>query len=272
MKIKAAIIQLNAGPVIEDNLRAAEALIRAAAKDGATLIATPENTCRMRAKIEDKLATSHLEKDHPAVPFFAKLANELKVTLIIGSISSIKAEEGRLANRSFLFTKGGQMVATYDKIHMFDVDLPNGDRYRESDTNRPGDQAVLAEADGLKIGLTVCYDVRFPDLYRTLAKQGAQILSIPAAFTVPTGQAHWEVLLRARAIENGAFVLAPAQVGTHEGGRATYGHSMIIAPWGEILAEIEDDGPGFACADLDLDQVDKARTAIPALKHDRQIS
>jgi deaminated glutathione amidase len=271
MKIKAAVIQLSVGPVIEDNLRAAEALIRAAAKDGATLIATPENTCCMRAKPEDKIAVSYLEKDHPAIPLFAKLAAELKVTLIIGSLSSIKAQEGRLANRSFLFTKDGQMVATYDKIHMFDVDLPNGDKYRESDTYRSGDQAVLAEADGLKIGMTVCYDLRFPHLYRGLAKQGAQILSIPAAFTVPTGQAHWEVLLRARAIENGAFVLAPAQMGVHEGGRATYGHSMIIAPWGEILAEIQGDGPGFATAELDLDLVDKARTSVPSLKNDRQI-
>lgn len=272
MIVKAAVIQLNAGPVIEDNLRAAEALIRAAAKQGATLIATPENTCRMRAKVEDKLATSFMEEDHPAVPFFAKLAKELKVTLVIGSLSSIKAEEGRLANRSFLFAKDGQVVATYDKIHMFDVDLPNGDKYRESDTNRPGDRAVLAQADGLKIGLSVCYDVRFPHLFRTLAKQGAEILSIPAAFTVPTGQAHWEILLRARAIENGAFVLAAAQTGVHEGGRATWGHSMIIAPWGEVLAQVQGDGPGFACADLDLELVDKARTSIPALTHDRPIN
>lgn len=269
--IKAAIVQLNAGPVIEDNLRAAEALIRAAAKDGATLIATPENTCRMRAKVEDKLATSFKAEDHPAIPFFAKLAKDLRVTLIVGSISSIRAEEGKLANRSFVFTKDGNVAATYDKIHMFDVDLPNGDKYRESDTNRPGDQAVLAEADGVKIGLSVCYDVRFAHLYRALAKKGAQILSIPAAFTVPTGQAHWEILLRARAIENGAFVIAAAQTGTHEGGRATYGHSMIVAPWGEILAEIQGDKAGYACAELDLNLVDKARTAIPALTHDRDI-
>lgn len=269
--IKAAIVQLNAGPVIEDNLRAAEALIRAAAKEGATLIATPENTCRMRAKVEDKLATSYPAEEHPAIPFFAKLAKELGVTLIVGSISSIKAEEGKLANRSFVFTKDGNVAATYDKIHMFDVDLPNGDRYRESDTNRPGDCAVLADVDGVKIGLSVCYDVRFAHLYRALAKKGVQILSIPAAFTVPTGQAHWEILLRARAIENGAFVIASAQTGTHEGGRATYGHSMIIAPWGEILAEIQGDKSGYACADLDLALVDQARTSIPALTHDRDI-
>lgn len=269
--IKAAIVQLNAGPVIEDNLRAVEALIRAAAKEGATLIATPENTCRMRARVEDKLQSSFTAEEHPAIPFFAKLAKDLGVMLIIGSISSIRAEEDKLANRSFVFEKDGSIAATYDKIHMFDVDLPNGDKYRESDTNRPGDTAVLADVDGLKIGLSVCYDVRFAHLYRALAQKGAQILSIPAAFTVPTGQAHWEVLLRARAIENGAFVIAAAQAGTHEGGRATYGHSMIVAPWGEIIAEIQGDKAGYACAELDLGLVDKARTAIPALQHDRDI-
>ncbi|PZQ43672.1 MAG: amidohydrolase [Micavibrio aeruginosavorus] len=271
MTIKAAVIQLNAGPVIEDNLRAAEALIRAAAKDGATLIATPENTCRMRAKIEDKIAASYEEKEHPAIPFFSNLAKELKITLMVGSISSIRVGEGVLANRCFVFAPDGGIAAKYDKIHMFDVDLPNGDQYRESATNRPGSEAVLADVAGLKIGLSVCYDLRFPHLYRALAKEGAQILSIPAAFTVPTGQAHWEVLLRARAIENGAFVIAPAQVGAHEGGRATYGHSMIIAPWGEIIAQIQGDSVGYVCAQLDLSLVDKARTAVPALKHDRAI-
>jgi len=272
VKIKAAVIQLNAKPVIEDNLREAEGLIRAAAKDGATLIATPENTCRMRAKPEDKMATSHEQDKHPAVPFFANLAKELGVTIIVGSISSIQVGGGKLANRSFLFRKDGSVAATYDKIFMFDVDLPNGDKYRESDTHRAGDKIVIADVDGAKIGMTVCYDMRFPELYRTLAKKGAQILSIPAAFTVPTGKAHWEVLLRARAIEAGAFVLAAAQCGTHEGGRATYGHSLIVAPWGQILAEIQEDRPGYAIAELDLDEVSKARAAVPALTHDRAYS
>lgn len=268
MTFKAAVVQLNAKPVMQDNLREAEALIRAAAKEGATLIATPENTCLMRAKPQDKIADSFPQDVHPAVPFFSRLAKDLGVTLLIGSISSIREGE-KLANRSFVLQKDGSIAATYDKIHMFDVDLPNGDKYRESDANRPGDKIVLADADGLKLGLSVCYDVRFPHLYRTLAKQGAEILSIPAAFTVPTGQAHWEVLLRARAIENGAFVLAPAQVGVHEGGRATWGHSMIIGPWGQILAQIQGDRPGFACADIDLAEVSKARSAIQSLKHDR---
>ncbi len=270
MTIRAAIIQLNAKPVIQDNLREAEALIRAAAKDGAKLIVTPENTCRMRASIEDKLATSHAQADHPAIPVFAKLAKELGVTLVVGSLSSIRDGE-KLANRSFLFRKDGSIAATYDKMHMFDVDLPNGDKYRESDTNRAGDKVVMGEADGLKIGMSVCYDVRFPQLYRKLAQQGAEILTVPSAFTVPTGKAHWHVLLRARAIENGAFVMAAAQAGEHEGGRATWGHSMIIDPWGKVLIEIQKDSPGFACADLDLSEVAKARAAIPSLTHDRDI-
>lgn len=269
MRFKAAVIQLNAGPDVTANLHAAASLIRAAAKDGAILIQTPENTCRMRAKLEDKLAASFDENGHPAIPFFSALAKELGVTLIIGSLSSIRAEGGKLANRSYVFAKDGTIAARYDKIHMFDVDLPNGDKYRESDSNRAGDRAVIAACDGLRIGLSVCYDLRFPHLYRRLAHDGADILSIPAAFTVPTGQAHWEVLLRARAIENGAFLLAAAQTGEHEGGRRTYGHSMIVAPWGEILAQVEDDAPGYALAEIDLEQVEKARNAVPSLRHDR---
>lgn len=271
MTFKAAVIQLNAKPVIEDNLREVEALIRAAVKEGATLISTPENTCRMRAKLEDKLATSFEEKDHPALAFFSRLAKELGVTLHIGSISSIRTDGGKLANRSYLFGPDGVEIAQYDKIHMFDVDLPNGDKYRESDSNRAGDKAVVATAAGAKIGLSVCYDVRFPHLYRTLAKQGAEILMVPAAFTVPTGQAHWEILLRARAIECGAYVIAAAQTGTHEGGRATYGHSMIIDPWGKIIAQIQEDKPGHAVAVIDLADVANARAAVPALTHDRAI-
>lgn len=270
-KIRAAIVQLNAGTVIEDNLRVAESLIRAAAKDGATLIATPENTCRMRASVKDKLATAHEENAHPAISFFAALAKELRVTLCIGSISSIRAGEGKLANRSFVFDPDGKIAATYDKIHMFDVDLPNGDKYRESDSNQPGDKIVTVEAGGAKLGLSICYDVRFPHLYRHMAKQGAQILMIPAAFTVPTGQAHWEILLRARAIENGCFVIAAAQAGVHEGGRATYGHSMIISPWGQILTQIQGDAAGYSCVEIDLSEVGKARAAIPALTHDRPL-
>lgn len=271
MMLKVALIQTNAKPSIEDNLREVSAMIRSAAGDGASFILTPENTCRMRASVEDKLAASFEEKDHPVIAYYAALSKELGIYLLIGSISSIRLGNGKLANRSFLFGKGGEVIATYDKIHMFDVDLPNGEKYRESDTNQGGDTMVVANMDGVKIGMSICYDVRFPHLYRAMAKLGAKILTIPAAFTVPTGKAHWEVLLRARAIENGAFVLAPAQVGVHEGGRATYGHSMIISPWGQIMAEIQGDSVGYVCVELDLNDVDKARTAIPSLIHDRPL-
>jgi predicted amidohydrolase len=272
MIVKAAVIQLNAKPDIKDNLREAEALIRAAAKDGATLIATPENTCRMRASVEGKWEESFDLADHPAIPFFQKLAKELGVTLIVGSISSIRVGQNIFANRSFIISKDGTVGFDYDKIHMFDANLPNGEGYHESATNRPGEDIVLAKIDGLKIGMSICYDLRFPHMYRKLAKMGAEIFSIPAAFTVPTGQAHWEVLLRARAIENGVFVLAPAQVGIHDGGRSTYGHSMIIAPWGQILSQIQGDKPGYALAELDLDDVLKARSAVPSLSNDRVFS
>ncbi len=269
MKLKAAVIQTNAGPVVEDNLRACEALIRAAAKQGATFICTPENTCRMRSTPEGRLETSWEQQDHPAIPFFSKLAKDLGVTINAGSLSSIRAGKDKLVNRSFLFRKDGSIAATYDKIHMFDVDLPNGDKYRESDTIVPGDAMTVAEVDGVKLGMTICYDLRFAYLYRALAKKGVDMISIPSAFTVPTGQAHWEVLMRARAIETGAFIIAAAQVGTHEGGRATYGHSLIVAPWGQIIAEVQGDKPGFAVVELDLDEVAKARTAVPSLQHDR---
>lgn len=268
MKFKAAVIQTNAGPVLEDNLRACEALIRAAVKQGATFISTPENTCRMRSTPEGRLEASWEEKDHPGIPFFSKLAKDLGVTIHVGSMSSVRAG-GKLANRTYLFLKDGSLAATYDKIHMFDVDLPNGDKYRESDTIAPGEKLVTVDADGVKFGLSICYDLRFPHLYRALAKAGAQVIVIPSAFTVPTGQAHWEILMRARAIETGCFVIAAAQVGTHEGGRATYGHSMIVAPWGHIITEIQSDKVGFAVAELDLDEVSKARAAVPSLSHDR---
>lgn len=270
MILKTAIVQLNAKPSIQENMKEAERLIRAAAKEGATFIATPENTCRMRAKAEDKWESSFEESAHPAIPFYSNLAKERGINLLIGSLSSIRVADKKLSNRSYLFGKDGRIIATYDKIHMFDVDLPNGDKYRESDTNRPGDKTIVADMDGVKVGMSVCYDVRFPHLYRKLAKEGAQILTIPASFTVLTGEAHWETLLRARAIESGAFVVAPAQVGTHEGGRATWGHSMIISPWGKIVAQIQGDEPGYAIAGLDLAEVEKVRAAVPSLAHDRE--
>ncbi len=268
MILKAACVQLTAGPEIAPNLEHAEMLIREAAGQGAQFIATPENTCHMRSPQTEKLKSAKPEADHPAIPLFAELAQELGIWLLAGSISVLLPEENRIANRSVLFSDQGDIAARYDKIHLFDVDLPTGESHRESELVRPGEQASIADMPWGKLGMSICYDVRFSHLYRDLAKQGATILSVPAAFTVPTGQAHWQTLLRARAIETGSFVIAPAQTGEHDGGRRTYGHSLIIGPWGEVLAE-GDAAPGVIYADLDMQAVEKARQAIPALQHDR---
>lgn len=266
--VKAACIQLNAGPDIAANLKDAAALVREAAAGGARFIATPENTCHIRTPATAKLTSSPVEEKHPALPLFSGLAQETGAWILVGSVS-VKIADDKIANRSYLFNDKGAVVAAYDKIHLFDVDLAGGESYRESATVKGGDRVILAESPWGRIGMTICYDMRFPHIYRTLAQGGANILAIPAAFTVPTGRAHWEVLLRARAIENGAFVIAPAQCGTHEGGRGTYGHSLIIGPWGEILAQ-GGDTPGVIMADINLDDVAKARTSIPSLQHDRQ--
>lgn len=266
--VRVACIQVNAGPEIEPNLTAAGDLVRRARDSGAELIALPENVSMIvqgRAKV---LERARPQEDHPAVPFFADLARETGAMILAGSLA-VALGEGRVANRSFLFDVEGRIVATYDKIHMFDVDLPGGESYRESATFRPGDRAVLVETPWGGLGMTICYDVRFAYLYRALAQAGASIIAVPAAFTVPTGQAHWHVLLRARAIETGCFVIAPAQTGTHDQGRRTYGHSLIVAPWGEVLADAGED-VGFITADLDFDAVAEARKRVPALGHDRE--
>ena len=278
--IKAACIQMDSGPLINPNLDRAEALIRQAAAQGATFIATPEITDQVISNRAEAIESTYAQSDHPGVPRFAALAKELAVDLLIGSMC-IKVADDKVANRSFLFGRDGALKATYDKIHLYDVDLPTGESHRESKLFQPGDRAVTAfigaaqkneaQKDAAKIGMTICYDVRFPHLYRDLAKDGAQIIAVPAAFTVPTGQAHWEILLRARAIESGAFIIAPAQCGEHEGARQTYGHSAIIGPWGDILAAADGNAQseGHIMADLDMGMVDKARAAIPALTHDR---
>ena len=265
--VKFACVQMTAGPETGPNLEAAAALIREAATGGAKFIFTPENTSIIEPNRELALAKSFTQDEHPGLPFFAKLAKELGVWLLIGSMP-IRVEPERLANRSFLIDDQGRIITTYDKIHLFDVDLPNGEVYRESERIRAGAQAVLAPTPWGGLGMTVCYDLRFPQLYRDLAHAGAAIISIPAAFTVPTGEAHWHVLLRARAIETGAFVFAPAQCGQHAGGRRTYGHSLIVAPWGEILAEAGD-APGIIATVIDFSQVAAARSMIPSLRHDR---
>ncbi len=265
--LKTALVQLTSGPVVAENLDRAEKLIRQAAAQGAKLVVTPENTDVIRQKSAEKLKNAFTAENHPGIPRFAALARELNIWLLIGSMA-IKVGDDKMANRSHLFSPDGALNQSYDKIHLFDVTLSDTEFYRESEAIQPGGKAVLADIDGTKLGMSICYDIRFPQLFRKLAKGGAQILTVPAAFTVPTGQAHWEVLLRARAIENGAFVLAAAQVGEHEGGRKTYGHSMIVAPWGEVIAQKES-GEGILLADLDLTRVEKARSAVPALTHDR---
>ena len=253
---------------IEENLKQASDLIREAASQGAVFISTPEVTDQIIADRASKIDQHYTQKDHPAVPFFSDLAKELDVALLIGSMC-VKVSDDKLANRSFLFASNGELLTTYDKIHLYDVDLPTGESHRESNSFRGGDKAVLQELDGHHLGLTICYDMRFPHLFRHLAKAGADIIAVPSAFTVPTGKAHWHTLLRARAIETGAFIIAPAQVGNHNGVRETYGHSIIIDPWGHILAEAKSDAPEVVMAEIDFSLVEKARQAIPALNNDR---
>jgi predicted amidohydrolase len=217
----------------------------------------------------------HLEKAvgedaHPVLAAFREIARETGAWLLVGSLA-VRVSETKLANRSFLVDPAGAVAAKYDKMHMFDVEIGDGQTYRESALYQPGSEAVIADLPWGRLGMTVCYDLRFPYLYRALAQAGADFLSIPSAFTAPTGRAHWQVLMRARAIETGCFVLAPAQCGEHAEGRRTYGHSIIVGPWGEVLAEAGD-APGHVIVEIDPAQVAEARRKIPSLKHDRTVS
>jgi deaminated glutathione amidase len=265
----AACIQLSSAREVEPNIAAANDLIRRARDKGAALIMTPEVSDMMEPRRPLRLAKAKDEASHPMLAAFRALARETGAWLLLGS-AVVRREEGdeRLANRSFLIAPDGTVAQRYDKIHMFDVELAGGESYRESNAFRPGEAAVLAPLPWGVLGMTVCYDLRFPHLYRALAQAGADFLAIPSAFTQPTGRAHWHVLMRARAIETGCFVFAPAQWGEHAEGRKTYGHSLIIAPWGEILAEAED-GVGFVTAAIDPARITEARRAVPSLQHDR---
>ena len=264
---RAACVQLTSGAEMAANIAAASRLIRQAHGDGADLVATPEMTSLMEPRAGALLDKVHREDLDPALAAFRALAESLHLWLLIGSLP-IAVEDGMVANRCFLIDAAGAIVARYDKIHMFDVDVPDGQTYRESKSYRPGEHAVVAPTPWGKLGLSICYDVRFPHLYRALAQAGAQVLSVPAAFTQYTGEAHWHVLLRARAIECGAFVIAPAQTGRHDSGRHTFGHSLIVDPWGRMLAD-GGTAPGVAMAEIDLAQVEAARRKIPSLQHDR---
>jgi predicted amidohydrolase len=251
-----------------------EPLIREAAAGGAKLILTPEaSNFMIRDKDRREAALTTQDRDE-AVVALRGLARELGVWLLIGSVIVRSGHEGddRAANRSLLIDDGGEIVSSYDKLHVFDVDLPTGERWRESATVRPGEAAVVADTPWGKLGLTICYDIRFPHLYRALAKAGAVMIAVPAAFTVPTGEAHWETMLRARAIETGCWILAPAQAGTHADDRRTWGRSTVVAPWGEVAAKLDHDTPGVLFATLDFDAVDRARAAIPQLTHDREFA
>ena len=267
---RAACVQLNSGNEIDANVAAAVSLIRAAHADGADFILTPETTSLMEMRSKFLFEKISEEKDDRALATFRALANELSVWLLIGSLA-IKLSQDKVANRSFLIAPDGSIAARYDKIHMFDVDLPGGESYRESKNYQPGGSLQLATLPWGTVGLSICYDLRFPALYRGLAQGGAQFLTVPAAFTRVTGEAHWHILLRSRAIENGCYLFAPAQCGTHDNGRQTYGHSLIIDPWGEVLAEAGVEA-GFICADIDPAAVAEARGRVPSLQHDRPFS
>ncbi|ESX92861.1 carbon-nitrogen hydrolase family protein [Mesorhizobium sp. LNJC405B00] len=268
---KAAAIQMRSGESPERNAVDLERLVREAAGLGATYIQTPEMTGALIRDKEARAASFTSEDKDIVVATARKLASELGVFLHIGS-TAILRDDGKLANRALLFGPDGATLATYDKIHMFDVDLDNGESWRESAAYEPGTEAVVTEIDGARLGFAVCYDLRFPQLFRAEAMAGADLLSVPAAFTRQTGEAHWHVLLRARAIENGAYVVAAAQGGLHEDGRETYGHSLIVDPWGRILAEADHDDPEVIIAEIDTAQSSAARKKIPNLKNARDFA
>jgi len=258
---------MGSGRTVAANVAAASALIREAAAGGADYVQTPEVTTLMELDRERLFAACQPEQGNEALAEFQSLARELRIWLHIGSMP-VLASETKLANRAYLLSPDGQIAARYDKIHMFDVELANGEIYRESANYHAGSEAVVAATPWCGLGLAICYDLRFPYLFRALAHAGAQVITVPAAFTQTTGEAHWHTLLRARAIETQCFVLAAAQGGQHEHGRSTYGHSLVISPWGEILAEGGKD-PGVILADIDLAQVAEVRARVPSLRHDQ---
>ena len=271
----ASCIQFTSARDYEPNIRVVSDLVRRARDDGADFVMTPENTGLTEPIGKLRREKARDEANHPVLTALREVAQETGVWLLIGSLAvDLSREldtgqgEGRLANRSYLLDSSGAIVARYDKIHMFDVDLASGESYRESNAFRPGGRMALTETPWGVLGMTVCYDLRFPHLYRALAQAGADFLAVPSAFTVPTGKAHWHVLIRARAIENGCFVFAPAQWGEHAEGRRTYGHSLIVDPWGEVLADAGE-GVGIVSARIEISGIAKARRMVPSLQHDR---
>lgn len=268
--ITTACIQLNSTNNIEANLEQAEQLIRQAVAKGAKLVTLPENATIMEEQGARIKAQSPTADTHIAVKYFQQLAQSLDCWIIVGSIPVSVEHDEKLANRCFVFNNNGTVSASYDKIHLFDANPKPGEHYTESHRYLSGDTAIIVNTPWAKIGLSICYDLRFPHLFRTLAQAGAECIIVPSAFTYTTGKDHWHVLLRARAIETGCYIIAPAQCGTHPGNRKTYGHSLIIDPWGHIIAEA-DEQPGIILATLDIAQVHQTRKALPSLSHDREI-
>lgn len=271
--LKVACIQLCAGQNVQENIDVADVHIREAAAAGAQFIVTPEQTALMELAGDELFANIYEQQNCPAFAHFKALAKELEVYLCIGSLAILNAD-GSVANRGFLIAPYGEVICHYDKVHMFDITLKNGDEFKESATYKPGQKASHVQTALFHFGHTICYDLRFPLLYNALAHLGAEIIVVPAAFTVPTGQAHWHILLRARAIETASFILAPAQGGQHQNGRKTYGHSLIISPWGEVLAECKNNADGsvptgYILAEIDLDQVAEQRKSIPVLANEQ---
>ncbi len=268
-RFTAACVQLQCGRSIDANLETVTALVREAAARGADYVQTPEQTGLLesrRDRLFDQIGT---EEEDRMLPVLRDLARELGIYLHIGSLATRIADD-KAANRAFVIGPDGAIRARYDKIHMFDVDLPGGESYRESATYTPGARAETVDLPWTRLGITICYDIRFAYLYRRLAQEGARVLTAPAAFTKVTGAAHWHLLQRTRAVETGCFVISAAQGGKHENGRETYGHSLIVAPWGEVLAEAGTE-PEVILAEIDLARVDEARSRVPSLTHDRAI-
>ena len=272
---RAAVLQMRSGVEPAANAESFERLVREAVDAGANYVQSPEMTGMVQRDRAGLMAQLRSQADDPIALVAARLARETGIVVHVGSVA-VATDDGRVANRALLFGPDGQKIASYDKIHMFDVDLDNGESWRESRTYRPGACAEIVDlplgGDRVRVGLSVCYDMRFPHLYREEALAGAEVLTAPAAFTRQTGEAHWHVLLRARAIENGAFMIAAAQGGVHEDGRETYGHSLIVDPWGRVVAEIAGNEPGIAVAEIDTAAVAAARAKIPNLKNARSFS
>jgi len=270
MTFVAACVQLSSQNDMQANLQVAEGLIKRASDEGADFVAVPENVAFISTKFEEVMANSYVMGEHPALLSLCEVAAKFGVWLLVGSLAVKEEGSGKLRNRSFLIDDSGEVRSFYDKMHLFDVSVKGGESHRESDKFVAGEKAVLADMPWCRLGMTICYDLRFPELYRQLALGGAEMIAVPSAFTKFTGEAHWHVLLRARAIETGSYVIAPAQVGSHPVGRETYGHALIIDPWGEVIADAGE-GEGVVLAEIDPKRSDDMRQQLPNLQHGKKI-